>query len=298
MQLRLEDIVNSHVSEPCLVLGNSPNMMNFNFNKFKGIIITLSDAIIRGRNKFKANYWISSNNEFPMPEIDFHLEIINSNNQTKFFFADSVAYQNIWTKDQNYLNQNLNVDWLCFDERHHNYRKCSPSKNCCNLLSEKNRESTIQDKIQKKFGYNYKFKKSGTVAEFGLMFALLFGCNPIYLQGIEIPLKQSDYTRYEDEFSEKILIEKTNKIISKKFREYYLSQNPVKPYFLSLINKIKRLKNKNTTVFFDEIDNILSNFNTLGKISENNCIDLYNLSEISNLRKVDTIKYKNYEEIL
>ena len=63
---------------------NSPNMMNFNLN-FKGIIITLSDAIIRGRNKFKANYWVASNNEFPMPEINFHLDIINSNQQTKFF---------------------------------------------------------------------------------------------------------------------------------------------------------------------------------------------------------------------
>ena len=74
--------------------------------------------------------------------------------------------------------------------------------------SLKNREPTIQDKISKKFGKKYKLQKSGTVAEFGLMFALLFGCNPIFLQGIEIPFKQSDYIRYEDEFSEKILIEK------------------------------------------------------------------------------------------
>ncbi len=297
MQLKIKDIINIHHSSPCIILGNSPNMMNFNFNQFDGIIITLSDSIIRGRNKFNADYWIASNNEFPMPEIDFHLELINSNYNTKFFFADSVAYQNIWTKDHDYLNNKLKVDWLCYDERHHNMKKCNPIKNCCKLINEDNRDNTIQETVKDKFGSKYNLNKSGTVAEFGLMFALLFGCNPIYLQGIELPIMQSEYIRYEDDYSEKILLEKTNKIISEKYREYYSSQYIFKPYLLSLLNKIKGKFKKNTSVFFDEIDNILNNFTTLGKIAEDFDIEIYNLSEFSNLRKVNTIKYKHYEEI-
>lgn len=297
MQLKLNNILNIHKDIPCIILGNSPNMMNFNFAQFNGIIISLSDAIIRGRNNFKSDYWIASNNEFPMPEIDFHLNLINENKNTKFFFADSVAYQNIWDKDLDFLKKNLKVDWLTFDERHFNFKECSPYKNCCKLLSEKNREVTIQEFIYQVFGSNYSLKKSGTVAEFGLMFALLFGCNPIYIQGIELPIMQSQYTRYPDEYSEEILINKTNKIISQKFKKFYMRQFHFKPYLLSLNNKFKNLFKKKTSVFYDEFENIIQNFETLGKIALDNQIDVYNLSEFSNLRKVKTLKFLKYETI-
>ena len=111
MQYKYNDLVNIHKNIPALILGSSKNMINFPFDKFNGKIFSLGDAIIRGENFFHADYWIAANSEFPIPEIPFHLELINNYKNTKFFFSDTAAYNNLWTKSESFLNNNLKVDW-------------------------------------------------------------------------------------------------------------------------------------------------------------------------------------------
>ena len=109
-------------------------MVDFPFSSFEGKIICFGDSILRGKNFFEANYWIASNNEFPVPDYKKHLDIINSFKNTKFIFSDSALYDNLWTKSEVYLEKNLKVDWACYDDRHFDNKPCIPKK-CCDLIN-------------------------------------------------------------------------------------------------------------------------------------------------------------------
>ena len=86
MEINISEIINSERNNAALILGSSKRMENFPFESFKGKIITIGDTIIRGKKLFKADYWVAANNEFPIPNIPFHLDLINEYKDTKFFF--------------------------------------------------------------------------------------------------------------------------------------------------------------------------------------------------------------------
>ena len=101
--------------------------------------------------------------------------------------------------------------------------------------------------FEKKANKN-SFLKAISVAEFGIIFALLFGCNPIYLAGIDMPkenywahAKNRNYYGFQSEYADNFL-NKTNKIIKKKYFYYYLKNFNFYPYiqsaYLQLMNKI------------------------------------------------------------
>jgi hypothetical protein len=189
MEINFSDIVNKHINKPCLIVGPGPTMANFPYDKFKGTIISVGDAAIRGKDLFVPNYWVSSNSHFPVPEIDFHLEIINSFINTTFLFAQTELYAFLWDKSQNYLNNNLKVNWLMYDERHHKGYRCFPNKKCCTLINNREGFFTIQEFVSKIYKHDQVAKQGGTVFEYALCLSLILGCNPIYIQGIDIPFK-------------------------------------------------------------------------------------------------------------
>jgi hypothetical protein len=187
MEINFTDIINKHLNKPCLIVGPGPTMANFPYDKFKGVIISVSDSAIRGKDLFTPNYWVSSNSHFPVPEIDLHLEIINSFSNTTFLFAQTELYGLLWDKSQNYLNKNLKINWLMYDERHFNGYKCVPNKKCCSLISNREGFFTIQELVSKIYKHVQVAKQGGTVFEYAFCLSLILGCNPTYIQGIDIP---------------------------------------------------------------------------------------------------------------
>lgn len=308
-----DKIFNSENNKSCLILGPSPNMLNFNFSEFNGKIICIGDSILRGKDFFTADYWIAANNEWPIPDYKPHLKIINSFKNIKFIFSDSALYDGIWTKSDTFLHNNLKVPWTSFDERHHAGKPCKNLSKCCELINSTNSHYTIQEKYYDYFNLNnFKFKKSATVAEYALMIASILGFKNIYLQGIEIPLTSKQYTYYPNNDVDQIII-KTKNYISKEIKKKNIKDGKTfKTKIISIYNRIKnldplspRIKESKIinlfvkiyslffkkSVFAREIENIIYNFENMSKFLLINNRKIYNLSKKSNLNSCPSIKY-------
>ena len=301
MRLSLQNIVNLHENMPCVIIGGSPNFKNFDYQSFRGIKIATGSVAIRLNNICKFDYWVNSNNEFPIPEVPFHLEIINSFKDYTFVLSDTAAYNSLWKKDKKFLEDNILPNWLTFDERHFHKEQCVKKKNCCNILNENlinDQYKTIQEFVAELYGSSEFPKQGGTVAEYGLALALILGCNPIYIQGVDLPLSKSDYIAYHetgDAFANEVFT-KTKKYISRKYFIYYITKFKFYPYYLSIKNKFKNLISRNS-IFFEDYDKIMSNFQILSNIAKIKNKNIFILSQISNLNKIEGFSYYDYRKI-
>ena len=138
MELKLENLINKEKSNTCLILGPGETMMDFPFKKFNGKIIVIGDAALRGKGVFVPDYWVASNNHFPVPYLSLHRKIINNFNKTIFLFAESTLHDHLWKKSINTLKKLLKVKWVLYDERHFDFKKCIPEKKCCKYINKKN----------------------------------------------------------------------------------------------------------------------------------------------------------------
>lgn len=152
----------------------------------------------------------------------------------------------------------------------------------------------LEDTFQNKFPHEER--RGITVAEIGLMFALLFGFKKIYMQGIDLPTKKyqakslnKKYFGYENSLADQIL-DDTLKICRKKYFFYYISRLNFKPYLRSIFRRLKIKLNKNYSDFEDKIKDTIKIFTWLSDIAYNNGIEIINLSQNSNLKKIRNIK--------
>ena len=314
METNLSELVETRLNKPCVIVGPGPTMLDFPYKDFNGTIITIGDAALRGKNIFNPDFWVCSNSHFPVPDISYHLEIINSFKTTTFLFSETELYGLLWQKSDDYLKSNLKVNWVMFDERHFLGKKCNPIKKCCNLIRSRNNSFTIQELVSKVYKFDEVAKQGGTVFEYALCLALILGCNPIYIQGVDLPIsvnnKKIDYFRIGDLGQEylvrneledelKILYKKTFQDISKQ------SKRQITETFPSIINKfqylIKKIFNliskKKLTGFSGTINTILNNCEIYSKIAKENNIKIYNLSPNSTLKKVKNIDYLDPKNI-
>ena len=92
MEYSFDNLKNKYKNIPCIIVSPGPKLKHFNFKKFKGKILCIGDSILRGRNIFNADFWVCANNEFPNPNIHWHLRIINKFKRT-FFVLIFVVYR-------------------------------------------------------------------------------------------------------------------------------------------------------------------------------------------------------------
>ena len=298
MEYSFDDIKNKHKHKPCIIISPSPSLKNFDYRKFKGKIICIGDSIIRGRNIFNANYWINANNEFPNPNIKWHLKIINKFKKTFFLFSDTALYDLIWEKSNKYLEKNLKVRWIAYDDRHIKKRKCNPENKCCELLSkEKNKNNlTIQEYVSKMYNYKKVCKPFGsTVAEKALALSLILGCNPIILQGIDLPEKKIHHNYYSDNYSDQIM-NKVSIETKKLNRRFYFKNFYLNKYLKKIKSKIRNINDKKT-IFGLTKKKTLNNFQILFNIAKKNNIKIISLSDKSSLMKLKNIQYKSWKSL-
>ena len=278
---KISDFENLHANEDCLILGSAKSMLDYDFNKFNGKIIACGDSYLRIPKSIKVDYWVVSNNEFPIPEIEEHLKIINSLglNDTCLIFSDTAAYNTLFIKNQSFWDKNITIKYLHFDERHFGLQKCKPVNNCCNLI----KNEPLQDYLLRVFDSNDKFKKSGTVAEHALSFAMIMGFKKIDLQGIEIPKNPSDYIDYPSEYADQV-IKRKNLLLSKMYKDYYKNKKIYfKIVFKSILKKLQFFNNYQRADFYLNYENILHNFKILFQLSHKNNIKINICSKTSSL---------------
>ena len=95
MKIKLDEIINIHKGEPCLIIGSGDSLNQINFDNFSGKIIALGTTILRISDRRKISYFVSANNHFPIPEINFHLEFLNDLKNITWLMSDTAAYNDV-----------------------------------------------------------------------------------------------------------------------------------------------------------------------------------------------------------
>jgi len=181
---------------------------------------------------------------------------------------------------------------LSYDQRHFDGRPCvTGKKNCCKLLELYPGRLTLQEFIQNKYGMKTHYSTGSTVAIHALAFAMILGCNPIYLQGIELPLFKNDY-KYKDDRSADSLtgakvnyLEKTHKLLNPMAVSRFIYRQ-----ICDCLERLGLIRQKSP--FYVDIPNIMADFEYLIEICMNKNISVFNLSQTSTLNKISTLQYK------
>ena len=317
MEIKISQLIQKELNNSCLIIGPGPTMNDFPFKNFKGVIISIGDSAIRGKNFFTPNYWVCSNSHFPVPEIAYHLDIINSFEKTTFLFAETELYGLLWSKSQHYLNTHLKINWCVYDERHFLGKNCQPKKNCCNLIRSRDGVFTIQELVSKIYNFPKIAKQGGSVFEYALCLSLILGCSPIYIQGVDLPTNSAipsrdiDYVQhgdlgqkyYVDPVSKSELLElykktsldismQVNKNIKKNMLFFFKKIFNLKKYLFNFFFKIK-LKG-----FSDSIETILHNCGIYSQIAKENNKKIFYLSANSSLKNIKNLSYVNSKNLI
>lgn len=273
---------------PCLVVGPAPTAADFPYASFKGVYLTCGDTPLRMRGLFTPGYWVNANNEFPVPEE--HLETINGLPNTVFIFSDSVAYSHRQI-DPEFLRDSLKVDWFAYDQRHFGGKPCKDTRlKCCRLLDLYPGRPTLQEFMQRRYGRPAHYSPGSTVAIHSLAFAILLGCNPIYLQGIELPRFAKDYAYWEPPPGAD----------GEAGRVKLSAGNSLKRLGKTLLHKVSGNFFRGAaeqSPFFGDLPEILSDFEYLAELAADNGIKIYNLSPTSTLNEVRAIKLLSPEAV-
>ena len=300
-----EEIINKHKNDICVIVGAGPTMNNFDYKNFKGQILLIGGAILRIDKKIKPNYLISCNNHFPIVSIKSHMDVLRSfKNNPTWILSDTCAHSDLWNFDLKEY-ENLSMNCTFFDDRHYELKHCQPKSNCCKFLEIYPKRKTLIEYVEDKYlnKFNFKEKKGSSVVDNAFMIATLMGFKTILIQGVDLPEKNyqgkvSGKTYYgaKNEKADKFEDEEINKLLRKKFFFYYIKNLNFKPYLKSFYLKlIKKITKK--SIFFDNLNASLNIFQWLTDICKDNDKEVFYLSENSNLKKINNLKFISFDEI-
>jgi len=220
MQLQFENIINKHKNTPAMVTVHGPSLYK---DKEKLINKQINEDWIRFsvNNWYEVfdvapSYWILSTTFYTIEKM---IDIIN-NSKAAVFYSDDGDFTS-----KRYIEKNLKPDWLVYDQRHWEGKTCieilksfkeyydkykdfnfyqfgnnklmwHPPRqkghfgHCIvnNICCQQNipPRTTIQEHLQNFSGYKQHYSTGDTIAIHAIAFAILMGCNPIYLSGLDL----------------------------------------------------------------------------------------------------------------
>lgn len=180
MEINLNCLINKYKT-PALILGHGPSLNNIKDELYK---YKFHGFILFGCNQWfdiyntPPDYWVMASNTDTMGK---YKNIVNKHSiTTTVLYADSVDLI-----DKTFYQEIINAPYFGFDQRHFKGQKCSvcDSYGCEKYLSNR---LTIQEELQKYTKYKEHYGSGSSVALHMLSFAIIMGCNPIYITGVEI----------------------------------------------------------------------------------------------------------------
>lgn len=220
MKLELKDITDIHKNIPAVVTAHGPSL---NLCKDKIMEAHKNKKVLRLSvnnwwDYFQTvpDYWILSSTEFTIERL---FSIINTHNITTFYSDDG----DFTPKD--FIEKNIKTDWLVYDQRHWQGKRCleilkdfkthfDKNKNfdfmkfgnnkamwqpprhkghfghcitntkCCdeNVPPRK----TLQEYLRDISDCEQHYSTGDSVTVHALAFAIIMGCNPIYVSGLDL----------------------------------------------------------------------------------------------------------------
>ncbi|MEW5895580.1 MAG: class I SAM-dependent methyltransferase [Candidatus Omnitrophota bacterium] len=268
--------------KPCLVAGNAPSIQSFPFNDFKGVSILMNSGPVLLKGKIAPDYWMSANYYYPIPDKDFHE--INRYMNTVFIFSDTAVYLKRNSYNHSSIDQKLNIPWFAFDVFHSNGEPCQPRRGCCEVLKQYPDRLSIFEFLKKHYQTRSTMPTPNTAVVFSLAFAVLMGCSPIYVNGVELPQQMKDYR--QGGFLG--LCGSANPYANGIYNWYLILGAWIKKWFL---------KKEAPSAFVENIDDTLEAFRYLYDVACFRGQKIYNLSETSLLEKEKVLPYLDPDKV-
>ncbi|WP_137006991.1 hypothetical protein [Synechococcus sp. UW105] len=199
----LDSFIGAHSGEPALIVGGAPSWANYSYSTFNGVIFSVGDTPLRAQNYFKTDYWVFANPHWIRPWLTEHAAAIRAISPKKVFVGLSTfAFQ-----APRSISRKLLISYSYFDGNliyynHHLENSLSCPRNKSLESIEKARallgiQNSLQSLLSKTYGYRNTYSTGATVSLHALALAILMGCNPITIIGVEIPSYQKEYI-YKD----------------------------------------------------------------------------------------------------
>lgn len=220
MKLNFENILDKHKNIPCVIGAHGPSLKIYkekiqDLQKQKKII---RFSVNNWWNYFdiKPDYWVLSNTDYT---IEKYMNFLNENNLTVLFSDDGDF------TDKKFIEENAKFDWLVYDQRHweakdcidilkefdefyqknnnfnftrfgnnevmwhpprcyHNSGHSRNDRRCCDMNIPK--RVPLQEYLQNLTETKQHYSTGDSVSIHAIAFAIIMGCNPIYISGMEL----------------------------------------------------------------------------------------------------------------
>jgi len=270
----VREVRTSNAKKSGLVVGSAPNIKNLRNLFFDGTIIGVGDVPWRASKLARFDYWVCANTYFPIPWEEKHKKALERST-AKILIASNVVenYELVLNEVfQKIEGSELLSKYLFYDQRHFNGALCKPPKSCCEFYKRYLNESTIQELVSLNSlnSSSPAYSEGTTVALHGYALAILLQLNPIYLIGIELPEKLSDYKAYKN-------WKRPDEKIKSKLKRLLLQNLPFIP--------------TKPIDFSGKKEEILEDFRKLCAVGESVGIKTYSLSQTSPLNTVPGINF-------
>jgi hypothetical protein len=190
MELSFDNIINRHKGQTAYVLGLGPSLEKH----FEHLKKTSNDEVIISCNRWNqmfdlnVKYWLTAN-AIPEQVISNNYIAYNEKNAV-LVYSDTCDLT-----DKKTVEELLTVDYLPYDQRHHDNKECKVCR-----MREINRTClkhlipgrlTIQEELKKYCNAGKRYRNGGTVALHMLALAIMLGCNPIYILGVDLEYQKT-----------------------------------------------------------------------------------------------------------
>ena len=141
----------------------------------------------QNKKEFNPNYVISSNTIFPIPNISKHIKIINSFKKLTWIISDT-GFFDIWDfQNKNFEKLKINI----FLMKDIFLKKMCTVKKCCSFIEKYPNRTTINETLSNLVKVKFEVLSKELVLQKldALSLALILGCNPIFIQGVDLPKK-------------------------------------------------------------------------------------------------------------
>jgi hypothetical protein len=259
---------------PALVLGSAPSVKNVRNFPFSGIRIGVGDMPIRAQEFGPYNYWVCANSYFPLPWVANDRRAIENSKATTLIASMSVIHSN-YSKEAKIsalVDASISPNYILYNQKHFEGGSCIEESLCCEISRKLIQGLSIQELLGRMNGSrSAAYGEGSTVALHGYALAVLLKANPIYISGVELPVKYKDYRAYRNLF-------RPNERLHSKTKRIVMD-------YLSIT------KFRNTDFGEAGQNTILLDFKSIAEIAGKLGINTYSLSKTSPLNLVAGINY-------
>jgi hypothetical protein len=217
----------NHVSEnsldfktPALVLGSAPSVKNVRNFPFSGVRIGVGDMPVRAEKLGPYDYWVCANSYYPLPWVPNDRRDINLSKAVTLIASMAVA--NARSSKEAILTSlnsaSLSPNYILYNQKHFKGNSCSEESLCCEISRNLIQGPSVQELLGEMDGsQSAAYGEGSTVALHGYALAVLLKANPIYIAGVELPIKYKDYRAYRNLFRPN---ERLHSKVMRIFRDY------------------------------------------------------------------------------